>query len=87
MAAASLPRPQTPEERTLYTTWLVEARQAYHNLITGTKARVFVDQNGERIEYDRATASGLAAWIATIENALDAGLAAYRRARPLRFTF
>lgn len=87
MAAASLPTPQTEEERTLYRTWLTEARQAYHDLIRGIRARVFVDQNGERIEYDRASSGDLAAWIRTLENALDSNLARYRQPRPIGFTF
>lgn len=85
--AIALPRPQTEEERALYQTWLTESRVAYNDLVTGNRARVFVDQNGERLEYDRASASQLAAWIATLENALDTSLAAYRRPRPLGFTF
>lgn len=87
MAAATLPRSQSPEETAKYQAWLTEARQAYHDLIQGNRARVFVDQNGERIEYDRSSASDLARWIATLENALSPSLAAYRQPRPLRFTF
>lgn len=87
MAGATLPKPQTDAERTQYRTWLTEAREAYHELITGNKARVFVDQNGERLEYDRASASGLASWITTLENALDCSLARYRQNRPIGFTF
>lgn len=30
---------------------LAEAEQAYHDLVTGNKARVIVDQNGERVEF------------------------------------
>lgn len=42
---------------------LVEAEDAYHQLVTGTSARVFVDQNGERIEYTAANRGALQAYI------------------------
>ena len=32
--------------------WLADAEQRYHELATGQAASVFVDQNGERIEYN-----------------------------------
>jgi len=38
-------------------TRLEEAEDAYHKLLMGTQARVFVDQNGERVEY-KTTDSG-----------------------------
>lgn len=42
---------------------LADAQAKYHSLLTGTLAKVFVDQNGERIEYNAANASRLAAYI------------------------
>ncbi|AOR76580.1 gpW family head-tail joining protein [Novosphingobium resinovorum] len=42
---------------------LVEAETAYHSLMTGTLARVYVDQNGERVEYVAANASKLQGYI------------------------
>lgn len=42
---------------------LAEAEAAYHDLQTGRMARVFVDQNGERVEYVAANRAGLAAYI------------------------
>lgn len=42
---------------------LAEARAAYHKLMTGAAVRVFVDQNGERIEYVQSNASLLAGYI------------------------
>lgn len=87
MATATLPSPQTSAERTQYESWLIQARSAYNDLVTGNRARVFVDQNGERLEYTAASASDLAAWIRVLEDALSTSLAAYRRPRPLRFTF
>lgn len=60
----------TDEERALLTKWLAEARAAYHSLATGTMARVFVDQNGERIEYSAGNKNFLAAYIADLERRL-----------------
>ena len=42
---------------------LVKAEDAYHQLMTGTMARVVVDQNGERVEFTPANASRLRAYI------------------------
>ncbi len=46
---------------------LDEAKAQYHLLVTGQVARVFVDQNGERIEYVAANAGRLAAYIDRLE--------------------
>lgn len=46
---------------------LTEAREAYHLLNTGRSVRVFVDQNGERVEYSAASASRLRQYIAELE--------------------
>lgn len=46
---------------------LTDAENAYHALLTGTQARVYVDQNGERVEYTPANASRLAAYIADLK--------------------
>lgn len=51
---------------------LVEAEQALHDLLTGTSARVVVDQNGERIEYTAASAPRLRAYIDELKRALSA---------------
>jgi hypothetical protein len=53
-----------------YAALLNEARAAYHELMTGRQARVFVDQNAERIEYTLASAPRLAAYIAQLERML-----------------
>lgn len=50
---------------------LVQARSEYHNLMTGLKVRVFVDQNGERIEYTSANAARLRAYIQELERQVD----------------
>lgn len=81
-----LPKPANSEERAKYERWLVEARDAYNELVTGNRARVFVDQNGERIEYDRSNAADLARWITTIETALSPATVR-SRPRPIGFLF
>jgi hypothetical protein len=54
-----------------YEALLNDARSAYHALMTGQQARVFVDQNGERIEYTASSAPRLAAYIAQLERTLS----------------
>lgn len=49
---------------------LTQAEEQYHKLLTGQAARVFVDQNGERIEYVAASASRLAAYIEDLKRQL-----------------
>ncbi len=50
--------------------WLTTARSAYADLVTGNKARVIVDQNGERVEYTATNATTLLAWIRRLEAAI-----------------
>lgn len=57
-------------ERTLYETRLSEAETAYHDLRLGKQARVFVDQNGERVEFAVANASRLQAYIMELKSML-----------------
>lgn len=82
-----LPVPSTPEERAVYQARLEQARNRYHKLVMGQVARVFLDQNGERVEYTAANAADLAAYIAALENALNPLLARARQPRPIGFTF
>ncbi len=65
----------TPEERAVLRTRLADAEQQYHLVMTGQTAKVFVDQNGERIEYNTANASRLAAYIADLKRQLGIGCA------------
>jgi len=53
--------------------WLNEARAAYHDLNMGRRAKVFVDQNGERIEYEGSTRGQLLAYIRELERQLGIG--------------
>jgi hypothetical protein len=47
---------------------IADAEAKFHSLVTGSLARVFVDQNGERIEYNPANAPRLAAYIADLKS-------------------
>jgi predicted regulator of Ras-like GTPase activity (Roadblock/LC7/MglB family) len=51
-------------------TLLSDARKAYHALMTGTSARVVVDQNGERVEFVAANKQALLAYITQLEQQL-----------------
>ena len=51
---------------------LDDARAQYHLLVTGQQARVFVDQNGERVEYNAANRQALAAYIQSLERQASA---------------
>jgi hypothetical protein len=42
---------------------LVEAEAAYHDLQIGKSARVYADQNGERVEFTAANAARLLGYI------------------------
>ncbi len=53
----------TAEETTLYTARLTEAQDALHKLMIGQSARVFVDQNGERVEFTATSSARLRAYI------------------------
>jgi hypothetical protein len=55
---------------------ITDAQAKYHSLLTGTLARVFVDQNGERIEYNAANAPRLAAYIADLTRQKSGGSSA-----------
>lgn len=60
----------TAEERQKLKARLEDAEDSFHLVMTGQSARVFVDQNGERIEYTAANASRLQAYIATLKSQL-----------------
>lgn len=50
---------------------LAAAEKAYHDLMVGQSPRVFVDQNGERIEYTPANAGRLQAYITQLKRDLN----------------
>lgn len=46
---------------------LDDAKAQLHLLLTGQQARVFVDQNGERVEYTAANRSALQQYVNQLE--------------------
>jgi hypothetical protein len=60
----------TSEERAILQTRLTDAEQQLHLVVTGQAARVFVDQNGERIEYTAANRGSLQAYIMSLKSQL-----------------
>lgn len=80
-------RTLTDEERALWTARLTKAETTYDLLMTGKLAEEFIDQNGEKVRYTKANASGLAKYIAAITALLNPALAAANTPRPLRFVF
>lgn len=73
----------TPEQTTTMMNRLKSAEDSYHDLMIGNAARVFVDQNGERVEYAAQNASRLNAYILSLKIALglDTGIAGPLRTR------
>lgn len=72
----------------LLQTRLEQAESAYHDIMTGTAVRRFVDQNGEQVEYSRANVAQLSAYIEKLRAQIaeaDGSTPAYRG--PLRFTY
>ena len=51
---------------------LADAKSALHDLLVGRSARVFVDQNGERIEYTAANRGALRTYVQELEQAIAA---------------
>lgn len=68
---------------------LVEAQQAYHDLLTGNKARVVVDQNGERVEFVATNRANLYQYVQSLQKQVDDCLATEtpKVGGPLRFFF
>ena len=60
----------TPDNRAVFETRLTEAEAAWHELQLGQTARVFVDQNGERVEYSAANSPRLRGYIYDLRLAL-----------------
>ncbi|QTG12345.1 phage tail protein [Agrobacterium tumefaciens] len=50
---------------------IADAKAALHDLMTGRRVRVVVDQNGERVEYSAANRADLSAYIAMLEAELS----------------
>ena len=49
---------------------LDDAKTQYHLLVTGQQAKVFVDQNGERVEYTQGNRTELKKYIGELERAV-----------------
>lgn len=64
---------------------LVEAEKALHELLTGTSARVVVDQNGERIEYTAANVGRLRTYVEELKAEIAGAVLGARG--PLRMVF
>lgn len=65
----------SPEEIQQLVVKITEAEAEYHNLLVGNKARVFVDQNGERVEFVSANANKLYVYIQNLKTLLAANTA------------
>jgi membrane protease subunit (stomatin/prohibitin family) len=50
---------------------LADAENQYHLLVSGQQARVFVDQNGERVEFTAANRADLAKYIESLKSQLS----------------
>ena len=71
-------------------TRLDAARRAYDDLMTGGAVSRFVDQNGESVQYSRANATQLLAYITRLEGDLSrcqSGTTGLGYRGPIRFTF
>jgi hypothetical protein len=64
---------------------LEEAKEARHKLVTGQLARVFMDQNGERVEFVATNIAALDAHIRTLETLSNPSM--FRSPRPIGFIF
>ena len=53
----------TTEDRAVMTQRLQEAEAAMHDLSLGRQARVFVDQNGERVEFNLNSMATLRSYV------------------------
>lgn len=73
----------SPAERTTLQKQLREAEQAYHELLLGEKARVFVDMSGEKIEYQAVSVDRLRAYIADLRSQLGLAVRVSGPYRPL----
>lgn len=65
---------------------LDEALLAYHQLNTGTMARVIVDQSGQRVEFTAANKAALYLYIQQLQGALGT-LPVQANLGPARFLF
>lgn len=60
----------TTAQKAVYQTRLDAAEEAWHALQMGQQARVYVDQNGERVEFNSSNSMRLRAYIIELRSAL-----------------
>lgn len=60
---------------------LADAEAQYHLLITGQQAKVFVDSNGERLEYTSGNRADLAKYIESLKTQIGGSV---RTSGPMR---
>lgn len=65
---------------------LIEARAAYHKLMTGTSLVELRDQNGESVRFTAINRAALYAYIQDLERQVDSPTAV-RPNRPMGFVF
>lgn len=75
----------TPAELAELKAQIKSAKSAHHLLMTGQAVKVFVDQNGERIEYNSVKVGDLASYIKSLEAQLPDAASPY--AGPIGFIF
>ena len=66
---------------------LDQAKQARHDLVTGKLARVFMDQNGERVEFNKTSIADLESYIRELELSINPLLGVSLHKRPIGFIF
>lgn len=76
----------TPQECAAMQAKIADLRQSYEDLLSGRKARVLVDQNGERIEFNAGNPRALLTYIQGIESEYKdvCGIARKPLSRPIR---
>lgn len=83
----------TPEQCTVLQDKLTDATSQYHSLVTGTAARVVVDQNGQRVEFTSANRTNLLSYISMLQGQINAccggaaSPALFQAVRPMGFLF
>lgn len=78
----------SPEELLALKDRIVRAERAYESLMLGTMARVFVDQNGERVEFVAANRGSLYTYIQDLKAQLPVGEGwVPRHTKPIGFLF
>lgn len=66
---------------------LAQAEEALHKLVTQQLARVFVDQNGERVEFTATNINDLRQYIRELQAEVSPSVTATRATRPIGFIF